>query len=172
MQKDTKDKRDLPPMPRPARVGENKYKPIYCRKLWEYFMTYDGKGIPQMSEFARTIPVTVKTLRNWRNIYEEFALVYEACMDYQAELLTNGGLTGAMNPRMVQFELSANHKRREYTRIAAEEKQGDVEMTEADRRLMQMVEDRLKVGYTEMRPEGTDMLNEGAIPAEEETDGT
>ena len=166
------EKKNIPPMPKIAKVGEDKYKPIYCQKLWKYFMTYDGKGIPQMSEFARSIPVTVKTLRNWRTVHEEFAIVYEACMDYQAELLTNGGLTGSMNPRMVQFELSANHKRREYTRINAEDKQGDVEMSEADRKLMQMVEERLRTGYTETRPEGTDMLNEGAIPAEGDANET
>lgn len=167
----SKEKKKSHPMPTPARIGEEKYKPSYCRKLWEYFMNYDGKGIPQMSEFARSIPVTVKTLRNWRNNHEDFSVVYEACMDYQAELLNNGGLTGTMNPRMVQFILSANHKVREYTRINAEEKQGEMEMTSADRKLMQVIEDRLKYGHVEERPTVADMLNEGAIPAEE-TDGT
>lgn len=161
-------KKKIPPMPK---VGESKYEPKYCRKLWEYFMTYEGPGIPQMSEFARSIPVALKTVRNWRNAHEDFGVVYQACMDYQQELLNNGGLTGTLNPRMVQFVLSANHKVREYTRINAEDKGSDMEMSSADRNLMLAIEQRLMRGAEDAPLTVGDMLNEGAVPADELDDG-
>ena len=154
-------------IPRMPKVGETKYERRYCRRLWEYFMTYEGAGIPQMSQFARQIGVDEKTLRNWRNAYEEFGVVYQACMDYQRELLNNGGLTGQLNPRMVQFCLSANHKVREYTRINAEDKGVDVEMSSADRNLMLAIEQRLMRGGEKTPVSLGDVLNEGAVPAEE-----
>lgn len=158
-----------PPMPR---LGETKYKPSYCRELWDYFMTYNERGIPQMSQFARQIRVDEKTLRNWRNTHEDFAVVYGACMDYQRELLNNGGLTGTLNPRMVQFVLSANHKVREYTRIKTEDKAQDMEMSAADRNLMLAIEQRLlRGGHEELMPPD-DMLNEGAVPQGEDVDET
>jgi hypothetical protein len=161
--------KNIPAMPR---LGESKYKPSYCEKLWRYFMEYNDRGIPQKSQFARQIRVDEKTLRNWRNTHEDFAVVYEACMDYQRELLNNGGLTGTLNPRMVQFVLSANHKVREYTRIKVEDKAVDVEMSAADRNLMLAIEQRLLRGGHEELAAPEDMLNEGAIPQEEATDGT
>lgn len=164
--KDGNKRKKLPRMPRA--VGVSKYEPRYCRRLWEYFLTYEDKGIPQMTAFAREIGVDIKTLRNWRNEHEDFAAVYGACMDIQQEILTNGGLTGELNPRMVQFVLSANHKVREYARLKAEDKTVDVEMTSEDRRLMQVVEQRLVHGREEAPVECGDMLNVGAVPAEEE----
>lgn len=163
-------RREIPAMPR---LGETKYKPSYCDKLWRYFMEYNERGIPQMSQFARQIRVDEKTLRNWRNTYEDFARVYEACMDYQREILNNGGLTGTLNPRMVQFVLSANHKVREYTRINADDKGArEVEMSSADRNLLLAIEQRFMRGGIDEAEAPDDMLNEGSVPYGEGDDGT
>ena len=162
-------KPEIPAMPR---LGETKYKPSYCEKLWRYFMEYNDRGIPQMSQFARQIRVDEKTLRNWRNTYEDFARVYEACMDYQREILNNGGLTGTLNPRMVQFVLSANHKVREYTRINVDDKGArEVEMSTDDRNLMLAIEQRLLRGGCDEAEAPDDMLNEGSVPYEEGDNG-
>lgn len=161
-------KKKIPPRPRGGRKSE--YRSVYCQELWKYFMSYEGRGIPQMSEFARQIGVDVRTLRNWRLMHEDFDDIYEICMDYQQELLNNGGLTAMMNPRMVQFLLSSNHKVREYTRIKAEERREEVEMSSADRQLMLAIEDRLMRGPIEEPSVPEDMMNEGAIPPEDADD--
>lgn len=98
--------------PKPRKT---KYEPVYIENMRRYFFEYDKdpdkKGIPQMSEFARKIGVTVRTLENWAKKYKLFGEAYEECMDKQQEILINGGLAGGFNPKIVQFLLEARANR-------------------------------------------------------------
>ena len=96
-------------------LKNNKYQPTYVEGIRRYFFEYDldpeKKGIPQMSEFARKVGVTVRTLENWAKKHKAFGVAYEECLDKQQELLINGGLAGGFNPKIVQFLLEARAQR-------------------------------------------------------------
>ena len=101
MAKKTKD-----PKPR-----NTKYQSVYIESMRRYFFEYEldekKRGIPQFSEFARTIDVTLRTLENWAKKYKAFGEAYEECRDKQQEMLINGGLAGQFNPKIVTFLMEA-----------------------------------------------------------------
>ena len=96
-------------------LKNNKYQPTYVEGLRRYFFEYDldpnNKGIPQMAEFAGKIGVTVRTLENWAKKHKDFGQTYEMCLDRQEMLVVNGGLSGKLNPRLVQFLLEVRAKK-------------------------------------------------------------
>lgn len=96
-------------------ANKTKYQPVYIEEMRRYFFEYDldetKKGIPQLSEYARRIGVTVRTLENWAKKHKAFGEAYEECLDKQQELLINGGLAGGFNPKIVQFLLEARARR-------------------------------------------------------------
>lgn len=97
-----------------------KYQSVYIESMRRYFFEYEldekKRGIPQFSEFARTIDVTLRTLENWAKKYKAFGEAYEECRDKQQEMLINGGLAGQFNPKIVTFLMEA--------RMAQEKKTG------------------------------------------------
>lgn len=101
MTKKTKD-----PKPR-----NTKYQSVYIDGMRRYFFEYEldvkKKGIPQFSEFARSIGVTLRTLENWAKKKKAFGEAYEECRDKQQEMLINGGLAGQFNPKIVTFLMEA-----------------------------------------------------------------
>lgn len=152
----------------PKTGNASKFDPKYTRDLWKYYTEYDGEGIPQMSEFARRIGVTLRTLENWTAMDDEFADVYEECMAIQREMLINGSLTEKYNSRTAMFLLSANHRMREYTRIKSEQKdEGGGGLSASDRRLLAAMEERLSSPPREKVVFTGEIVNEGAYPAEE-----
>ena len=96
-------------------IKNNKYQPTYVEGIKRYFFDYeldpDQKGIPQMSEYARKIGVTVRTLENWAKKHKAFGVAYELCLEKQQELLINGGLTGRFTPRFAQFLIEMRAQR-------------------------------------------------------------
>lgn len=101
MEKKTKD-----PKPR-----NTKYQSVYIEGMRRYFFEYEHdekkRGIPQFSEFARQIGVTLRTLENWAKKKKAFGEAYEECRDKQQEMLINGGLAGQFNPKIVTFLMEA-----------------------------------------------------------------
>lgn len=115
-------------------LKNNKYQPTYVEGIKRYFFEYDldpdKKGIPQMSEFARKVGVTVRTLENWASKHKDFGLAYEECLEKQQEILINRGLAGEFNPKIVQFLLEARAKKdrgQEKTEIVVKYERADAE---------------------------------------------
>lgn len=88
-----------------------KYQSVYIEGMRRYFFEYEldekKRGIPQFSEFARQIGVTLRTLENWAKKNKSFGEAYEECRDKQQEMLINGGLAGQFNPKIVTFLMDA-----------------------------------------------------------------
>lgn len=88
-----------------------KYQPTYIEGMRRYFFEYEKdetkKGIPQFSEYARKIGVTLRTLENWAKKKKAFGEAYDECRDKQQEMLINGGLAGQFNPKIVTFLMEA-----------------------------------------------------------------
>lgn len=101
MEKKTKD-------PKPQNT---KYQSVYIEEMRRYFFEYElddkKRGIPQFSEFARQIGVTLRTLENWAKKKKAFGEAYEECRDKQQEMLINGGLAGQFNSKIVTFLMEA-----------------------------------------------------------------
>ena len=101
-----------------------KYQSVYIEGMRRYFFEYENderkKGIPQFSEYARKIGVTLRTLENWAKKKKAFGEAYEECRDKQQEMLINGGLAGQFNPKIVTFLMEA--------RAAQERRSGKTEI--------------------------------------------
>ena len=63
-------------------MQKGKYKARYCRDIVVYFENFAGKGIPQLSKFARSIGVTLRTLENWMDKYPKLIkmIVLRMCL--------------------------------------------------------------------------------------------
>lgn len=100
------DEKTKDPKPR-----NTKYQSVYIESMRRYFFEYEldekKRGIPQFSEFARKIGVTLRTLENWAQKKKAFGEAYEECRDKQMEMLINGGLAGQFNPKIVTFLMEA-----------------------------------------------------------------
>lgn len=87
----------------------------------EYFKGYasasefEGKkrhrGVPQFSKFARRVGVTLRTLENWRLVYDRFDEACVECEAIQRELLVDGGLEEEYNPRFAIFLIEQKERR-------------------------------------------------------------
>ena len=86
-------------------MQKGKYKARYCREIVVYFENFAGKGIPQLSKFARSIGVTLRTLENWMDKYPKFRDACEECGAIRNEYLIDGGLCERFNPSLVKFLL-------------------------------------------------------------------
>ena len=128
------------------------YKKAYCQQMIDYFIEYadsDKSGIPEFLEFALAIGVTRRTLTNWKNEHDEFAEAYELCSEIQEWYLERTGLSGRNNPRMTQFLLSVKHQRAEYSRRKPIEEKVEQGLTEADRKLIAKLSERLSSKHEE-----------------------
>lgn len=100
-------------------MGKSKYKAKYAKDIVAYFEGYAAlseekkrhRGVPQFSKFARKVGVTLRTLENWRLVYDKFD---EACLECEAiqhEMLVDGGLEEEYNPRFAIFLIEQKERR-------------------------------------------------------------
>lgn len=150
----------------------SKYKKEYCHMMVDYFLDFierGAKGMPQFELFAiEKLGVTPQTIINWRNSYEDFAEAHEVCKDIQRSYVINRGLSGENNPRMTQFILSTQFKMAEYSRKKPTEEKEAIGLSDGDRQLLGMLEERLKNKSEGGRPEFPEGIAFGEIPFEGE----
>jgi hypothetical protein len=70
------------------------------------------QGLPELVKWANRIGVTTQTIRDWRRKYPRFDAACEECMEIQAALLRDGGLSEVYASKMVTFLLETVHARR------------------------------------------------------------
>ena len=70
------------------------------------------QGLPELVKWASRIGVTTQTIRDWRKKYPRFDAACEECMEIQAALLRDGGLSEVYASKMVTFLLETVHARR------------------------------------------------------------
>jgi len=104
----------------------SKYKKEYCEKIMEFFSkppyeeveikhyNKDGRVIkketkrkpndlPFLSEFARRIDVSHRTLERWTKTHKEFCRAYKDAKELQKAFLITNGLLGLYNPTFAIF---------------------------------------------------------------------
>ena len=70
------------------------------------------QGLPELCKWAKTVGVTTQTVRNWCEEQEEFREAVEECMEIQAALLKDGGLSGVYAGKTAIFLLQTVHRMR------------------------------------------------------------
>jgi len=108
-------------------VGRSsKYKMQYCEQIVDFFsrkpyeeveVKHFGKDgtlrrteikriantLPFLSEFARNVGVSVRTLERWAKQHKEFCRAYKRAKELQKEFLITNGLLGLYNPTFAIF---------------------------------------------------------------------
>jgi hypothetical protein len=106
--------------------SSSKYKKQYCEQIIEFFsrepykeveVKHYGKDgrvcktemkrvandLPYLSEFARHLGVSVRTLERWAKVHPEFSGAYQRAKELQKEFLITNGLLGLYNPTFAIF---------------------------------------------------------------------
>ena len=74
-------------------MAKFKYTPDIARKMYAYFLSYDGgSGIPSFSKFARSIGTTLARLEQLRK-YKKFDEAYCECSEIRRDYLIDAALT-------------------------------------------------------------------------------
>lgn len=106
------------PTPKPQAMGcPTKYKPEYCKELFDYFNVAPYEKIAgrevatdyrSLNNFACKIGVNRNSLTNWAKEFPEFGEVYELAKQYQERYITINGLKSLIAPQFAQF-IAINH---------------------------------------------------------------
>lgn len=120
---------------RQLRRAQTKYRTAYCGEIIEYFIAprsekgwkreidvsgmvdgqfIDGKMpvyIPTLTGFCDYIGISLHTLYNWADTYEEFGDAYEEALQIKKDLIDSYALMGQINPNFAKYMLESWHPR-------------------------------------------------------------
>lgn len=109
-------------------LSKLKYKHKYCKEIMQYF--YDAvntreKGIivkiPSYVGFALQIGVSVRTLQNWRNEWEDFKEACQWCDEILKEAIIGDCLGFKMHASFGKFLLSSRYGMKERVEITQDD---------------------------------------------------
>jgi hypothetical protein len=86
--------------------NHSKYAKDLPRKLYTFFLNYDGIGAPSFSKFARSIGITVAELEGYRS-HGEFERAYQECSEIRRDYLIDNGLVKRFDSSFTKFLLNA-----------------------------------------------------------------
>lgn len=86
--------------------NHSKYTKDLPRKLYTFFLNYDGIGAPSFSKFARSIGITVAELEGYRS-HGEFERAYQECSEIRRDYLIDNGLVKRFDSSFTKFLLNA-----------------------------------------------------------------
>ena len=69
----------------------SKYTSDIPRRLYTFFLNYDGPGVPSFSKFARSIGATLSDVERFRE-KSEFEMAYQECSEIRRDYLIDNGL--------------------------------------------------------------------------------
>ena len=75
------------------------------RKLYAFFLNYDGPGVPSYSKFARSIGITSEELEALRG-HGEFERAYQECSEIRRDYLIDNGLVKRFDSSFTKFLLT------------------------------------------------------------------
>ena len=89
-----------------GKMGHNsnrkvKYSPKLCRTMYLFFTSYNDKGAPSFSKFARSIGITLADLEKMRK-HERFDLAYRECSEILRDYLIDRALDKRFDPSFVK----------------------------------------------------------------------
>lgn len=103
---------DVAMMLDPESVKQSARTAAYRALMEEMRIKRRLQGLPELVKWANKIGVTTQTIRNWRLAYPRFDAACEECMEIQAALLRDGGLSEVYASKMVTFLLETVHAHR------------------------------------------------------------
>ena len=83
-----------------------KYQKDLPRKIYSYFATYSGQGVPSVSKFAREIGVTVEDIRRFREAHREFERAVVECSEIRRDYLIDNALARKYDASLTKFLLA------------------------------------------------------------------
>ncbi len=81
-------------------------------KMYLYFISYDDRGAPSFSKFARSIGVTVADIEGFRK-QKRFDRAYRECQEIRRDYLIDRALDRRFDPSFVKFLVSSDAEERE-----------------------------------------------------------
>ena len=87
---------------------QSKYTKDLPRKLYTFFLNYDGPGVPSFSKFARSIGVTLADIERYRR-RGEFERAYQECSEIRRDYLIDNGLVKRFDSSFTKFLLSTEY---------------------------------------------------------------
>ena len=106
---------------------QSRYTKDLPRKLYTFFLNYDGPGVPSFSKFARSIGITLNELDAYRR-RSEFERAYQECSEIRRDYLIDNGLVKRFDSSFTKFLLGTEYG------------MGDARSVEADSELKVTVE--------------------------------
>ena len=86
----------------------SKYKADLPRRLYTFFLSYDGAGVPSFSKFARSINATLKDIESFRK-HGEFERAYQECSEIRRDYLIDNGLVKRFDSSFTKFLLNSEY---------------------------------------------------------------
>ncbi len=84
-----------------------KYSKDLCRRLYLFFISYDGEGAPSMVKFAASVGATTEQIERFR-LHKEFDRAYRECCEIRRDYLEDRALSRRFDPTFVKFLLSSD----------------------------------------------------------------
>ena len=85
-----------------------KYTNDLPRRIYTFFLNYDGPGAPSYSKFARSIGVTLGDVESYRR-HKEFDRAYRECSEIRRDYLIDNGLVKRFDSSFVKFLLTSEY---------------------------------------------------------------
>ncbi len=86
-----------------------KYQSDLARKMYTYFISYDGVGAPSFAKFARSVGMTLEDLLSFLN-RKSFKDCYIECSEIRRDYLIDNALTKKFDGSFVKFLLDYETK--------------------------------------------------------------
>ena len=78
------------------------------RRLYTFFLGYDGPGAPSFSKFARSIGATLSDIERFRD-KGEFERAYQECSEIRRDYLIDNGLVKRFDSSFTKFLLNSEY---------------------------------------------------------------
>ena len=88
--------------------NHSRYTNDLPRRLYTFFLGYDGPGAPSFSKFARSIGATLSDIERFRD-KGEFERAYQECSEIRRDYLIDNGLVKRFDSSFTKFLLSTEY---------------------------------------------------------------
>ena len=78
------------------------------RRLYTFFLNYDGPGAPSFQKFARSIGATLSDVERLRE-KSEFERAYQECSEIRRDYLIDNGLVKRFDSSFTKFLLTSEY---------------------------------------------------------------
>ena len=90
------------------KTNHSKYTNDLPRRIYTFFLNYDGPGAPSFSKFARSIGATLSDIERYRR-HGEFERAYQECSEIRRDYLIDNGLVKRFDSSFTKFLLTSEY---------------------------------------------------------------